>query len=107
MIKSLVSIYLRYQKTTPPRTLKKSHIILIEMETGNLYYERHGIRYYIGDKVSGNFQFGETEGIIKFGEFDAFWPNGKWESSDSFGIYVLTDKHAYSIVQIVNLKKIS
>lgn len=82
------------------------------MDTRNIFYERDGIKFYVGDKVSGKFgTWGKRNdvGVVKFGEFDAFWPTGAHEMAYAFGFYVeLNDdeEEQYSIVQIMDLRKL-
>lgn len=80
----------------------------------HIYYEKDGIKYFVGDKVTGKFAYGEklgeTFGIVKFGEFDAYWPNGAHEYAYAYGFYVEVenkyDTSTYSICQINELSKI-
>lgn len=73
----------------------------------NVYYEHEGIKYKPGDKVKGVFADWDDSdyGVVRFGEFDAFWPTGAHEWADAYGFYVETEKHkeGYSITQIKNL----
>lgn len=75
----------------------------------DMFYEENGVKYYVGDKVSGVFAEWDNSkyGVVKFGLFDAYFPDGGHESADAYGFYVQTESHksGYSIVQIDKLCK--
>lgn len=76
----------------------------------DLYYTKNGVRYLVGDKVTGEFAEWDTStcGTVRFGLFDACWPSGAHECAESYGFYIETECHkeGYSIVQIEGLVKI-
>jgi len=91
--------------------MKAKDIEVIIKGMKSIYYRKGKTKYFIGDKVAGKFEFGEKYGVVKFGEFDAYWPSGAHEYAYAYGFYVETitelgNKQEYSINQIEALSKI-
>ena len=74
-----------------------------------IFYEKNGVKYYIGDKVIGEFADGDDAkyGVVKFGLFNAYWPTGAHEIAEAYGFYVKTENHkdGYAINRIKGLSK--
>lgn len=89
--------------------MNKDRLLPINVVMDNIYYEEDGIKYYIGDKVTGDFADFDNSayGVVEFGLFDAYFPTGAHELVEAYGFYVVTEnyKDGYAINQIGNLKK--